>query len=188
MQKRAALKVLSGKCSASAKDTTGTVESIRNLRLVRDSAIKARSEACVQLRDVLLTAPGELRVRLDARTLEGKASSARSLRPDLTRIHEPEQAVKYAFASSAAASTSSPPKSTTSTNTCSSWSVQSRRTPSRSHKSARISAGESFHRFGTRRDLPASAVGHQFRSCPGNHTERDSTGEATAKPTGSSTS
>jgi transposase len=93
----AARKVLSGECSAPAKDTTGTVEAIRNLHLVRDSAIKARSAAIVQLRDVLLTAPGELRARLDARTLEGKASQARNLRPDLTRIHEPEQAVKYAL-------------------------------------------------------------------------------------------
>ncbi|MDQ1594435.1 MAG: transposase [Arthrobacter pascens] len=41
----AARKVLSGECSDPAKDTTGTVEAIRNLHLVRDSAIKARSAA-----------------------------------------------------------------------------------------------------------------------------------------------
>lgn len=64
---------------------------------MRDSAIKARSAACIQLRDVLLTAPGYLRTRLDARTLEGKATQARALRPHLGRIHEPEQAVKYAL-------------------------------------------------------------------------------------------
>jgi transposase len=93
----AARKVLSGQCSAPAKDTTGPVEAIRNLHLVRDSAIKARSAACVQLRDVLLTAPGDLRTKLSAKTLEGKATQARSLRPDLSRIHEPEQAVKYAL-------------------------------------------------------------------------------------------
>ena len=93
----AARKVLSGECSAPAKDTTGTVEAIRNLHLVRDSAIKARSAAFVQLRDILLTAPGDLRARLDAKTLEGKASQARSLRPNLKLIHEPEHAVKYAL-------------------------------------------------------------------------------------------
>ncbi|WP_427118204.1 IS110 family transposase [Pseudarthrobacter scleromae] len=93
----AARKVLSGECSDPAKDTTGTVEAIRNLHLVRDSAIKARSAACVQLRDVLLTAPDHLRNRLTAKTLEGKATQARTLRPDLSRIHEPEQAVKYAL-------------------------------------------------------------------------------------------
>lgn len=93
----AARKVLSGECSGPAKDTTGTVEAIRNLHSVRDSAVKARSAACVQLRDVLLTAPDHLRTRLTAKTLEGKATQARALRPDLGRIHEPEQAVKYAL-------------------------------------------------------------------------------------------
>lgn len=93
----AARKVLSGECSEPAKDTTGSVEAIRNLHLVRDSAIKARSAACVQLRDLLLTAPDHLRNRLTAKTLEGKATQARALRPDLSIIHEPEQAVKYAL-------------------------------------------------------------------------------------------
>ena len=93
----AARKVLSGECTDPAKDTTGAVEAIRNLHLVRDSAIKARSAACVQLRDVLLTAPDHLRTRLTAKTLEGKATQARALQPDLTRIHEPEQAAKYAL-------------------------------------------------------------------------------------------
>jgi len=73
------------------------VEAIRNLHLVRDSAIKARSAACVQLRDVLLTAPDHLRNRLTAKSLEGKATQARALRPDLSKPHEPERAVKYAL-------------------------------------------------------------------------------------------
>lgn len=34
--------------------------------------------------------------KLSAKTLDGKATQARTLRPDLSRIHEPEQAVKYA--------------------------------------------------------------------------------------------
>lgn len=93
----AARKVLSGECSDPAKDTTGEVEAIRNLHLVRDSAIKARSAACVQLRDILLTAPDHLRNRLTAKTLEGKATQARALRPDLSKLYEPEQAVKYAL-------------------------------------------------------------------------------------------
>lgn len=93
----AARKVLSGECSDPAKDTTGAVEAIRNLHVVRDSAIKARSAACVQLRDILLTAPDQLRNRLTAKTLEGKATQARTLRPDLNKLHEPEQAVKYAL-------------------------------------------------------------------------------------------
>lgn len=63
---------------------------------MRDSAIKTRSAACIQLRDLPLTAPGD-RTRLDAKTLEGNAPQARALRPALGRMHEPKQAVKYAL-------------------------------------------------------------------------------------------
>ncbi|HET7415484.1 MAG TPA: IS110 family transposase [Arthrobacter sp.] len=93
----AARKVMSGECASPAKDTTGAVEAIRNLHLVRDSAVKSRSAALVQLRDVLLTAPAGMRERLNAKTLEAKATQARALRPDSTRMDDPEQAVKYAL-------------------------------------------------------------------------------------------
>jgi transposase len=93
----AARKVMSGECASPAKDTTGAVEAIRNLHLVRDSAVKSRSAALVQLRDILVTAPTGMRERLEAKTLEGKATQARLLRPDTTRLDEPEQAVKYAL-------------------------------------------------------------------------------------------
>ncbi|WP_253951407.1 IS110 family transposase [Arthrobacter sp. R3-55] len=62
----AARKVLSGQCSSPAKDTTGTVEAIRHVYLVRDSAIKSRTAALVQVRDILVTAQGILKDRLDA--------------------------------------------------------------------------------------------------------------------------
>ncbi|WP_235830853.1 transposase [Arthrobacter cheniae] len=51
----------------------------------------------MQLRDVLVTAPDELRQRLTAKTLQAKAMQAKSFRPDMERLHEPEQAVKYAL-------------------------------------------------------------------------------------------
>lgn len=51
----------------------------------------------MQLRDVLLTAPAGMRERLNAKTLEAKARRPRALRPDSTRMGEPEQAVKYAL-------------------------------------------------------------------------------------------
>lgn len=94
---QAARKVLSGECSSPAKDTSGAVEAIRNLHLVRDSAIKSRTAALVQLRDILVTAPGSLKERLCAKTLQAKAMQARSLRPDLARLDVPEQAAKYAL-------------------------------------------------------------------------------------------
>ncbi|XKH52868.1 transposase [Citricoccus nitrophenolicus] len=85
----AARKVMSGECSSPAKDTTGAVEAIRNLHLLRDSAVKSRAAALVQLRDVLVTAPTGMRERFDARTLEGKATQARALRPDSSRLDDP---------------------------------------------------------------------------------------------------
>ena len=64
----AARTVLSGEATALPKDTTGTVEAIRQLRLVRASAVKARTAAVAQLGELLVTAPAELRERLGTAT------------------------------------------------------------------------------------------------------------------------
>jgi Transposase len=59
------------------KQTTGIVESIRQLRVARESAVKSRSAAVLQLGDLILTAPSELREQLAApKTLKGKAGLA----------------------------------------------------------------------------------------------------------------
>src|SRR5215218_10385464 len=63
---------LAGKARAIPKRTNGIVESIRLLRAARHSAVKSRSAAMVQLRDLGVTAPQELRDRLSRRkTLRG---------------------------------------------------------------------------------------------------------------------
>jgi transposase len=62
-----------GKAKAVPKQTNGIVESIRLLRVARDSAVKSRSAALVQIRDLLITAPQELRDQLSCR----KAGRAR---------------------------------------------------------------------------------------------------------------
>ncbi len=96
----AARKVLSGEATAAAKDTTGVVESIRQLSVVRSSAVKARSAALCQLGDLLVTAPAALREQLDTRrTLEGKAAVCARLRPDPARLADPAQAAKAALRS-----------------------------------------------------------------------------------------
>src|SRR5215210_139101 len=84
----AARKVLSGEATTIPKDTTGIVESIRQLRLVRASAIKARSAALTQLGDLIATAPAELRERLTRKTLRGQAGLCARLRFDDARISE----------------------------------------------------------------------------------------------------
>ena len=95
----AARKVLSGEATAAAKDTTGIVESIRQLSVARNGAVKARSAALCQLGDLLVTAPAALRSQLDGRrTLEAKAAVCARLRPDTGRLADPAQAAKAALA------------------------------------------------------------------------------------------
>ena len=67
------------------KQTTGIVESIRQLRVARDSAVKSRSVAMVQLGQLFRTAPSELREQLALRkTLRGKATLAGGCAPTPT--------------------------------------------------------------------------------------------------------
>jgi transposase len=70
---QAARKVLSGQAAAVPKDTTGVVEAIRQLKVARDSAVKARTIALQQIRDLLVTGPDQLRQQLAGRTLPAKA-------------------------------------------------------------------------------------------------------------------
>lgn len=82
------------------KQTTGIVEAIRQLRVARDSAVKSRSVALLQLGDLILTAPSEVREQLATRkTLQGKAGLCRHLRPDTTRLSDPFHAAKLALRS-----------------------------------------------------------------------------------------
>jgi transposase len=60
----AARAVLAGEATATPKTRSGIVEAIRVLRVARAGAIKARTQAANQLRDLLVTAPEELRAEL----------------------------------------------------------------------------------------------------------------------------
>ena len=89
-----------GKAKAAPKQTNGIVESIRMLRVARQSAVKSRSAATVQLRDIIITAPQELRDQLsDRKTLRGKASVCARFRPSAGDLHSPSQAAKFALRS-----------------------------------------------------------------------------------------
>jgi transposase len=94
----AARKVLSGEAHAKVKDTTGDIESIRLLKVARESAVKARTVALLQIRDVLITAPAELREYIEsAGGPRHRVNRAMALRPDLDRLGEPTQAAKLAL-------------------------------------------------------------------------------------------
>jgi transposase len=91
---------LAGKAKAVPKQTDGIVESIRLLRAARHSAVKSRSAAMVQLRDLIITAPQELRDQLSCRkTIRGKAALCRRLRPTTGELRRPGHAAKLALRS-----------------------------------------------------------------------------------------
>ena len=91
-----------GKAKSVPKQTDGIVESIRLLRVARDSAVKSRSAALVQIRDLLITAPQELRDQLSGRkTLRGMVSVCARLRPSGRDLRSPFQAARFALRSTA---------------------------------------------------------------------------------------
>lgn len=96
----AARKVLSGEATSVPKDTTGCVEAIRQLHVVRASAVKARTAALEQLGELLTTAPAEVRERFAPRSsLHARAVVCARWRPDLARVYQPGEAAKVALRS-----------------------------------------------------------------------------------------
>src|SRR5664279_2363418 len=96
----AARAFLAGKARAVPKRTDGIVESIRLLRVARNSAVKSRSAALLQVRDLIITAPHEIRDQLSSRkTLRGKATVCARFRPSLSELRSPSQAAKFALRS-----------------------------------------------------------------------------------------
>src|SRR5581483_6011902 len=63
------------------KTRSGNVEAIRALRVVRRSAVKARTQALLQLRDLTVTAPDELRAALRDQSLRRRAATCAKFRP-----------------------------------------------------------------------------------------------------------
>ena len=56
---------LSGQARAHAKRQTGSSEMIRHLKVARDSAVKAKSQAMITLKTLIVNAPADLRDTLD---------------------------------------------------------------------------------------------------------------------------
>jgi transposase len=65
----AARRALAASDTAVPKDTTTIVEAIRALRIARGGAVKARTAALNQLKDLITTAPDPLRAGLRGKTL-----------------------------------------------------------------------------------------------------------------------
>lgn len=76
----AARAVISGEASGIPKTGNGPVEAIRALRIARSSAIKARTQAANQIRDLIRTGPDDLRDRLHPLTTRQRVETCSRLR------------------------------------------------------------------------------------------------------------
>jgi len=77
----AARAVLSGQASVVPKAGTGPVEALRQLRIARSGAIKARTAAANQIHSLCDTAPDEIRAQLRGLTMPKKVARAIGWRP-----------------------------------------------------------------------------------------------------------
>lgn len=95
----AARRALSGEEDIIPKDTTTTLESIRVLRIARTGAVKARTAAFNQLKDLLITAPDPVRDRWRGKTLYRVSLEAARSRPDAAHAQDPMTATRLALRS-----------------------------------------------------------------------------------------
>lgn len=91
----AARAVLSGEAAAVPKSADGTVEMIRQLKIARDTARKARTTAIVTLKALLVTTPAELRETFDGFTDRALVDRCTSLRPGA--VSSPTASAKHAL-------------------------------------------------------------------------------------------
>ena len=93
----AARAVLSGEAKVTPKAGTGAIEAVRQLRVARNGAIKARTAASNQLHSLCDTAPDGLRAQLHGHGLRRKIGVCERWRPG--SAHTPEAAAKRAMVS-----------------------------------------------------------------------------------------
>lgn len=92
----AAEAVASGRASGTSKTRDGVVEAVRALRVVRRSAVKSRTQALNQARQLLVTAPETLRAPLRGLSAAALARACARLRPG-DDLADPAHAVKAAL-------------------------------------------------------------------------------------------
>jgi transposase len=94
----AARAVLAGTATGQPKDADGRVEMIRNLRLARRSAVKARAAGVNQLKTLLVTAPEGLKSELCGLSTAKLVATASRFRPGMNPS-DVEAATKFALRS-----------------------------------------------------------------------------------------
>jgi hypothetical protein len=102
----AALAALSGEASGMPKSREGAAESIRMLKVARAGAVKARTQAGNQLRDLILTAPEQVRQQLAGLSCPRQVELAARFRPG--NLACPAEGAKAAMAAWPTATKASP--------------------------------------------------------------------------------
>jgi transposase len=93
----AARAVISGEADAVPKDRTGMVEAVRVLHLARRSAVKAKTQAGNQIKDLVLTAPDALRDEL--RSLTTTQRVRRAVTWEAAPVDGPAAAARFSIGS-----------------------------------------------------------------------------------------
>jgi transposase len=88
----AARAALNGEADGQPKAADGEVEALRALRVARRSALKARTQAGNQIRDLIVTAPEDLRSRLRSLSTEARVELCAGFRPGPPA--DPAEAIK----------------------------------------------------------------------------------------------
>lgn len=91
----AARAVLGGEAVAIPKSADGTAEMIRQVKIARDTARKARTSAIVTLKALIVTAPGELREKLAGLSDKVLIGTCAALRPGA--VSTPTASAKHAL-------------------------------------------------------------------------------------------
>lgn len=89
----AARAVLAGTATAVPKSADGTAEMIRQIKIAKDTAVTARSQALITLKTVIVTAPSDLREQLDSLTDTQLIEVCRHLHHD--SMTQPADATRY---------------------------------------------------------------------------------------------
>lgn len=89
----AARAVLSRAATAIPKTADGVVEMIRQVKIAKDTAVKARSQAIITLKTILVNAPSELREKLEPLTDKQLLAACRTL--DYEEMSRPIDAACY---------------------------------------------------------------------------------------------
>ncbi len=95
----AARAVLSGEATAVPRDTAGPVESLRVLRIARNSAVKNRAAVTNRIKSIIVTAPEPIRAQLRDLTTVRIVAIAGRYRPDSQQLTCPTHATKHALRS-----------------------------------------------------------------------------------------